>query len=221
MSTISLKQIILGFVWCYQIMELVQENLLLEMQILILNEGKLHTAATPGSASRWHHVRPCQNTHPSHSHQSCHCLLGIKQGLENLNAPWEISVSHLCAAKQWMGVEAEELGLLTAARDSFTIQHPEPQTTAYAAWQEDAQRQLLSSPSILALEYFSELESCLYKPWVYSFLVINLTMAYWGYCFPLVAHLSDSEVWNNAFKKLRNISQDIIFGSSQNIQPVH
>jgi len=88
-----------------------------------------------------------------------------------------------------MGKGSEELCLLTAAQKIFAIQHPVPQTGVYVALQETTQRQLLCSFSILGLEYLNESESCLYKPWVYSFLAINLAMTDWSYCFPVVACL--------------------------------
>lgn len=128
-------------------------------------------------------------------------------------------VPHLWSAKQRVEEETEDLYLLGAAQDSFTVQHPEPQTTVYAAWREVAQRQLLSSLSLLGLEYFTRLESCFYKPWVYSFLVINLTMTDWGYCFPLEAHLSNSDS-EMIHLKTQGHSQRIIFGNGQNIQPL-
>lgn len=58
------------------------------------------------------------------------------------------------------------------------------------------------------LEYLNESESCLYKPWANSFLAINLTMTDWGYCFSMVARLSDSEVWNDAFKNSGTFTRD-------------
>lgn len=123
-------------------------------------------------------------------------------------------MSHLCSAKHQVGEEAQDLHLLRAAQDSFAVQHPEPQTAASATWQEAAQRQLLSSLSILGLGYFTKLESCFYKPWVYSFLVVNLTMVDWGYCFPVVAHLSDSES-EMIHLKTQGHWQGIIFGNGQ------
>lgn len=121
----------------------------------------------------WDHA---WNTHPGHGHQ-CQCwlhLLGIK---EDLHASQEMWVSHLCSAKHWVAEEAEGLHFLGAAQESFAPQHPKPQATASAAWWEAAQRQLLSSLSILGLEYLAKLEFCFYKPWVYSFQAINLTVA--------------------------------------------
>lgn len=110
-------------------------------------------------------------------------------------------VSHLCPAKRWVEEEAEDLHLLRAAQDSFAAQHPEPQTTAYAAWQEAAQRQLFLL-SILGLQYFTKLEPCFYKAWFYSFLVVNLTTDWLGLLFSSGSTAQWFRVWKDPFKNL-------------------
>lgn len=163
MSTISVKlrdQVVADIT---NSVEAVQNNLVLERQFLIsLDYGNFHAADTS---------RQCKQEIPHETVPEIHTQIMVISA-----TGWESKLCMLLRrcecpifAEHWVAEKAEGLHFLGAAQEIFAAQHPKPWAAASAAWWEDAQRQLLSSLSILGLEYLAKSEFCFYKPWVYSF----------------------------------------------------
>lgn len=154
-----------------------QKNLVLEGQFLIsLDYGNLDAADIAGSTSRRYHKRPCLKYPSSHGHQ-CQCWLHLLGSKEDLNASQEMWVSHLGL------LNTEQKRRLKACisweqhrRDcSSTPQTTDNSFSCLTRSCSDLGSSCPCSPSWL-WSYFTKLKFCFYKPWVYSFLAINLTV---------------------------------------------